>query len=295
MSIIVASKNSAITLLKNPQGGMIEDINPETNIDTNEYVCAIIDNKKLYGHIQKIENRNVTIKLDNPWMRRKYIIVNWTYLRKVNIDQKNKEEEAKKNLEILKENKVEKLKSIILKKNADYFFVDNKMLGDVKNLTQEEKAFFEKNDEIKIIINRIDDLTERLILEKSNMQKQKNICETAGSSKEKLELFEEIIENINIYKTSKTSKNIIKDNKKKLSSIRDVTRELLGMVLEAAGQEGIDSENIIKIIMDLQKEILKKNINILEVTPHRIMGMLSSFSRKKHAFLNEDNMWSIAI
>lgn len=295
MSITIAPKNSAINLLKNPQGGMIEDMNPEKNIDNDEYVCAIIDNKKLYGRIQKIENRNVTIKLDHPWMRRKYIIVNWTYLRKVNIDQKNKEEETKKNLEIIKENKVETLKSIILKNNANYFFIKDKTIGDVKNFTQEERAFFEKNDEIKIILNKIEDLTEKLIVEKTYIQKQKNICEATGSSKEKLELFEEIIESINIYKTSKTSKNIIKDNKKKLSNIRDVTRELLTMVLESAGQEGIDSENIIKIIMDLQKEIFTRNLNILEVTPHRIMGMLSSFSRKKHAFLNEDNMWSIAV
>jgi len=295
MSIVVESKESARSLLKVHQGGMIEDINPEKNIDTNEYVCAIIDNKKLYGHIQKIENRNVTIKLDRPWMRRKYIIVNWTFLRKVNIDQKNKEEETKKKIELLKENKIEKLKSIILEKNSNYFVFENNTVNELKNLTEEEKVFFEKFNEIKSIINKIDDLKDQLIIEKTNIQKQKKICETSGSSKEKLNVFEEIIENINIQKPSKTSKNIIKDNKKKLSNIRDVTRELLWMVLEAAGQDGVDSENIIKIIMELQKEVLKKNVNILEITPHRIMGMLSSFSRKKHAVLTEDNMWSIVI
>ena len=55
MPITIATNVGAMKLLKNPQGGMIEDINPEKNIDSNQYVCAIIDNKKLYGYIQKID------------------------------------------------------------------------------------------------------------------------------------------------------------------------------------------------------------------------------------------------
>ena len=56
MPLTLATNFSAIKLLKTPQGGMIEDINPENNIDSNQYVCAVIDNKKLYGYIQKIQN-----------------------------------------------------------------------------------------------------------------------------------------------------------------------------------------------------------------------------------------------
>ena len=291
MPITIATNVGAMKLLKNPQGGMIEDINPEKNIDSNQYVCAIIDNKKLYGYIQKIENRNVTIKLDSPWMRRKYITVNWTYLKKANIYEKNKEELTKITMELSKEQKIETIKNNVIQNNIEFFSSNNAHGVAKTDLSKDEEEFVEQNKKIQSILYNIDQLTDYLNIEKNKIIKIKELCEINGSSKETIYLFDQIIENILCAKTPKSLKNITKDNKKRLSNVRDITKNLLKMVLVESGQDGIDSDIIIKIILLLQSEFNNFGTTTLEITPHRIMGMLSSFSRKKQAFLSDENVW----
>lgn len=291
MSLTLATNVSAIKLLKTPQGGMIEDINPENNIDADQYVCAVIDNKNLYGYIQKIQNRNVTIKLDSPWMRRKYITVNWTYLRKASIYEKNKEELTKKNMELSKEQKIETIKNNIIQKNTEFFNI-NKTTGDVKaDLSRDEEDFFEQNKKIQFILCNIDKLIDSFNVEKNKIIKIKEQCEASGSSLETISALNQIIENVACSRTPKSLKNITKDNKRRLSTVRDTTKNLLRMVLVESGEQGIDSDSIIKIILLLQNEFNTFGKTALEITPHRIMGMLSSFSRKKQAFLSDENVW----
>ena len=169
MPITIATNVGAMKLLKNPQGGMIEDINPEKNIDSNQYVCAIIDNKKLYGYIQKIENRNVTIKLDSPWMRKKYITVNWTYLKKANIYEKNKEELTKITMELSKEQKIETIKNNVIQNNIEFFSSNNAHGVAKTDLSKDEEDFVEQNKKIQSILYNIDQLTDYLNIEKNKI------------------------------------------------------------------------------------------------------------------------------
>lgn len=69
------------------------------------------------------------------------------------------------------------------------------------------------------------------------------------------------------------------DRKRHLSSVRDTSRTLLTALLLAAGEEGVTSEEIVATLCTGV------------VTPHRIMGTLSAFSRAKQAVLQLNGRW----
>lgn len=71
----------------------------------------------------------------------------------------------------------------------------------------------------------------------------------------------------------------IADRKQHLSVVRDRSRALLTALLIAAGDEGATSEEIVATLC------------IGHVTPHRIMGTLSAFSRARQAILQPNGRW----
>lgn len=84
----------------------------------------------------------------------------------------------------------------------------------------------------------------------------------------------EVIRDIEVRATKKLA-----DRKRHLSSLRDRSRAVLGALLVAAGEEGATSEEIIATLC------------IGQITPHRIMGTLSAFSRARQAILQPNGRW----
>ena len=80
-----------------------------------------------------------------------------------------------------------------------------------------------------------------------------------------------------------------KEKKKNLASIRSATRFVLTNLLIAAGEEGLSSEDIVYTITKTFEENAESRPDL--ITSHRIMGMLSSLSRRKEAENIDGKKW----
>lgn len=69
------------------------------------------------------------------------------------------------------------------------------------------------------------------------------------------------------------------DHRRQLTLVREHARELLVSLLTHAADEGVSSEEVVAVLCDD------------EVTPHRIMGMLSALSRRGEARLGPNGKW----
>lgn len=139
-------------------------------------------------------------------------------------------------------------------------------------------------ENLESYINTIALMKKRLQDMAIDLNEQYRNCSIYGIDMSGLPRIQEIQEGQDFKLPGRGASNM--EQKRKLSIARERTRELLVALLTAAGDRGVTSEEVIATIGGMGDEK-----NALPITQHRIMGMLSSLSRRKEAEMVDMNRW----
>lgn len=234
-------------------------------------VYWIVDNEARYGIITDVQHKNVTVKLERRWNHRIKVTLNWRMVR-IATSQEHRLLSVREKID---QKKVDALKQAVMlatKKAPDYLThyndYDAKILIDNAHATSD--TLHEYIASVEVMKITIENLAQEL-----DSQIDKALA--YGIRIERLPDRPEI--------DNKSRRKRSDDTKKKLSHVREQTRDLLVSLLVAAGQEGATSEEVVATLCNLP------HTSELPITQHRVMGMLSAFSRRGEAELFPPNKW----
>jgi len=266
-----------------------EDSSPDISEIVGKNIVWIIDGKPHYGHVVSVENKNVRILLEKKWMRRSKWTVNWRELLLApNGSQNSVSREVER--ENQKNKKIEEIK-IHMEKLMQYSKSEEiSLIEEIKN-TESKELFSVFLQDLKTYNELLEELetTKAAVLDaQEKLNEVRTRCIKLGINENQIpEISKVSISHKSIEK--EYIKKISRDKKRILVNIRIKTRFLLGNLLLAVGKDGIESEKIIETIsFALSKNPEYSNNSI---TGHRIMGMLSAFSRRGEAESMARNKW----
>ncbi|NBV35868.1 MAG: hypothetical protein EBR94_01185 [Bacteroidetes bacterium] len=266
-----------------------EDTNPDSENLVGKRIVWISGNTNLFGRVVRVYNKHVLIALEKKWMKRIRWTVNWTHLYLVDEQDTEKIEKEKINRENEKNTRMKELHEH-MKKIVKFHEVSiystvkntNEQQSVAENLVKEYTLFKEYLEEFFL-------LKTSLISMHANMKKIYDKCIEMGIKKEHIPDIPSSAELLFDAKKNSFSKKENKEKKKNLASIRSATRFVLTNLLIAAGEEGLSSEDIISAITKTFEENTEAKPDA--ITSHRIMGMLSSLSRRKEAENIDGKKW----
>ena len=267
---------------------LFSDINPEFDnlLPLGTKIMFPFDEKLIFGTVLSVSGRNATVSLEEEVSGQNVITVNWSILRLADDKYRNLEEKERNIKDEETRKRTEKIKIFVqsLRKNMseenstdEVFFHDT---IPVSEFIEKQKILIDYVDQMNSIKNIIVDIYNELKLSKNDLIKQ-GILEQ--DLPELPNISEEILHLSRSYRKKQNDQI-----RKKLASVRSITRTLLVKALLHAGQEGLTSEQIVVSICD---EHEPSQSSPKDITPHRVMGMLSALSRNKQVFLNENNFW----
>lgn len=263
----------------------VSDASPDRKLSIGKRVKISLDGKLLFGTVTEVFHKNVSIKLEKKWMKRNSITMNWAEVR-IAGDHEKDSNEGKREIEIEKRKQnISRVKNAISSIDA---LLSNQHQSD--SLSPEVRDFNCMLEEFFDDLQRLNDLKKQLH-EKSKMllEIRKQYIETGIDSS----MFSEIpdVESKGFHSINYERTRQIRAKKRELQIIRDFTRKILVGVLLASGENGMESRDIIQTIAEMKLDSSSDNEMLTKITPHRIMGMLSSLSRKKESELIEHNRW----
>lgn len=266
---------------------LFSDINPSYHnlVEIGTKVMFPFDGKMEFGEVAWVSGRHVTVMLENPIMDEQTITINWNRLKIADEKFRPKESEEQKEAE---ENYL-RIKSIVgdIKSEIKNNFSDEYSKQDINTLFEQFLDKYERFNDQLIHINQLKISINSL---EKELHEIKSALVKNGINENSLP---EIISSVPLseqsIKLSRRKHNA--DIKQKLDQIRLFTRKLLLETISSCGAKGISSEKIIEIICD--QHIESEGI-LQQITPHRVMGMLSALSRGKIVFLNDNNYWVIS-
>lgn len=266
-----------------------EDRSPDAEEIIGKNIVWIIDGKPHYGHVISVENKNVRILLEKKWMRRSKWTVNW---REILLAPNGSESNLSKNLERenQKNKKIEQIK-IHMEKLMKYSKSEEINVNEELKNSENGELFSYFLEEMRIYNELLEELETTRATVVETQEKLMNIrkrCIDSGISQDQMPE----ISKVSITQKSREkeyTKKISRDKKRILVNIRIKTRFLLANLLLAVGKEGIESEKIIETISFALSKNPEYSSN--SITGHRIMGMLSAFSRRGEAESLAKNKW----
>ena len=266
-----------------------EDMNPDSENLVGKRVVWVSGNTNLFGRVLRVYNKHVLISLEKKWMKRIRWTVNWTHLylapeedmERIQREKTNRENEKNIKMEELHEHmkKIIKFHEISISKNP---VTTNEQQNVAETLLREHLLFKEYMEEFYVL--RIS-----LISMYSEIKILYDKCLEMGINKENIPDIPSLGNFLSDTKKNISSKKESKEKKKNLASIRSATRFVLTNLLIAAGEEGLSSEDIVYTITKTFEENAESRPDL--ITSHRIMGMLSSLSRRKEAENIDGKKW----
>ena len=266
-----------------------EDRSPDAEEIIGKNIVWIIDGKPHYGHVISVENKNVRILLEKKWMRRSKWTVNW---REILLAPNGSESNLSKNLERenQKNKKIEEIK-IHMEKLMKYSKSEEINVNEELKNSENGELFSYFLEEMRIYNELLEELetTRATVIEtQEKLMDIRKRCIDSGISQNQMPE----ISKVSITQKSREkeyTKKISRDKKRILVNIRIKTRFLLANLLLAVGKDGIESEKIIETISFALSKNPEYSSN--SITGHRIMGMLSAFSRRGEAESLAKNKW----
>lgn len=267
---------------------LFSDINPEFDnlLPSGTKIMFPFDGKLIFGTVLSVLGRNATVSLEEEISGQNIITVNWSTLRLADNKYRNLEEKERNIKDEETRKRTEKIKIFVksLRENisatisTDEVFIHDTI--PVSEFIEKQKILIDYVDQMNSIKNIIVDIYNELKVSKNDLIKQ-------GVLEQDLPEIPNISEEI-LHLSRSYRKKQNDQIRKKLASVRSITRTLLVKALLHAGQEGLTSEQIVLSICD---ENESSQSSPKDITPHRVMGMLSALSRNKQVFLNENNFW----
>ena len=161
--------------------------------------------------------------------------------------------------------------------------------GDPDSVVAKNKVLTEISI-LESLLRDFRELSERLSKQKELVLALHEECVKAGVHVEGIS--QESLQEDFVHSDSKSAqKRRSKERRVTLKSVREQTRTLLTQVLKASGKDGIDSTDIIKTMLDFEKEFPSPNSQEMGITSYRIMGMLSALSRNNEAEMVGVSRW----
>lgn len=267
---------------------LFSDINPESAdlLPNGTEVMFPFDDRVVFGTVVSVSGRRATIFLDEMVAGQNILTVNWAILRLADERYRNREEKEKKFKDSLAQKRTEEIRLFVqkikqeLKNEETHFDVSLQETIPVSDFIEKQKMLIDYVEQMNLIKNIVVDIYNELKSSKNELIKQ-GVPE--NDLPELPNISEDIIHLSRFYRKKQNDQI-----RKKLASVRSITRTLLVKTLLHAGEEGLSSEQIIRAICDDPNE---KDDAPRDVTPHRVMGMLSALSRNRQVLLNDNNFW----
>lgn len=247
-----------------------QDTIPDPSI-VGSRVYWVVDNEARYGVIAEVNHKNVVVKLEKRWNHRVKVILNWRMVRMAASQEQNLPPQKGK----IDPVRIEALKVAVLAATrrspehlTHYNDIDARQLIETAHATSETlKEYINSIEVMRITIQNL----------AQELEDQIDKALTYGIDPNRLPSRPEIDGR------SRRKKN--DDIKRKLSHVREHTRDLLVSLLLAADEDGATSEEVVATLCSLPHP------SELPITQHRVMGMLSAFSRRGEAQLIPPNKW----
>ena len=269
------------------KSSLMEDASPDTSMSIGLRVYVQLGGKVLFGKIQSIRYKNVTIFLDEKFMRRHVVTVNWKEVR-IETEESRKMFMTKDK----SERRADRLNSI---NKAKQYLVSIEKAQPVESIDHEsrEKARNLLLAEIQKLSNALKEfsnLSDFITQQRALLNDIKSNCVRMGVEDVDLPDFA-TNEDFLLLNAKMIQKKNNKNKKMQLKKIREQTRTLLAHILKASGSEGMDSRDIIQAMIEYRRESSPQPEPGLDITSHRIMGMLSALSRSQEAEMIGSNRW----
>lgn len=259
-------------------GAFREDQTPSPDC-VGKRVYWVAESERHYGTITEIRGKHVTLRLEKRWNHRIKLTMNWMYLR-IAADQNIPQPAARASADA---GRIDALRKSVVEATrksphhiAHYNEIDAHQMAVTCMATHQTLQEYLKNYELMRIT--IHDLAKEL-------NQQYDQCISYGVDPSRLPPKVETLREYEIRPQGRRHKNI--EQKRKLSAVRTQTRKLLVALLIAAGEQGVTSEEVVAALCGIGTD----DSNELPVTQHRVMGMLSAFSRRQEAEMIGSNRW----
>jgi len=267
---------------------LFEDRNPDPEKLIGKRIAWFPNGKQLFGHVLRVYNKHVLISLEKKWMKRTRWTVNWTNLYfapNVDADVQQKEEQSRKENELLRikgiQDHMEKIAKFYKEHETQKYPYENSQSKYAQKYIEERNNYQNCLEELNILKNTLLQIHNALTVLHEE-------CIKKGIEPENIPELPVISDGV-FFEKKTVEKKKLKEKKKELMSIRSTTRFMLINILIASGEEGLNSEDIIKTIIHTAKNTNQKEYEI--ITSHRIMGMLSALSRRKEAESIDGKKW----
>lgn len=233
-------------------------------------VYWVVDNEARYGVITDVQHKHVVVKLERRWNHKIKVALHWQMVH-IASDQQPKVLPVKGQTDPAR---IERLRhsvmEVALKAPAHlthYNELDAAQLIETAHSTSKTiRDYVESIEVMRITVGRLAE----------DLDKQIDNAVAYGVDVGRLPSRPSI--------ESKSRRRKNDDEKRKLLHIRNHTRNLLIALLLAAEPDGATSEEVVATLCGLPSAGLP-------VTQHRVMGMLSAFSRRGEARLLPPNKW----
>lgn len=234
-------------------------------------VYWVVDGEARYGTILEVQHKNISIKLERRWNHRAKILLNWLMVR-------------------VASNQEPKISPPKVKINPERIELLRKAVFEATNKIPAHLTHYNESDAHRLVVAahatsqtlqeymasiEVMRITVQNLANELDQQIDEALAYGIGLSR--------LPERSDIEGRSKRKKN--DDAKRKLSHVREHTRDLLVSLLVAAEPEGATSEEVVAVLCALPHN------GELPITQHRVMGMLSAFSRRGEAHMIPPNKW----
>lgn len=248
--------------LPSVQYGPFDDV-PDPVI-IGQRVAFPSDHQWIYGRVLAVNGRRVTLALEKRWGSRHQITMHWEQLRIA--DDQNSPPPAPSRPPFSPE-RVEYLRSklaALLPSHHDS--------ADKASLHSTAVALHEQ---LQDHLEALSAMRSRIHSLAASFAEARDLALASGVSHVPPAV--ETIRDVDVRFAKRPERN------RHLAVVRSQTRTVLDALLVAAGTEGVSSEEVVAVLCTGA------------VSPHRIMGMLSAFSRKQYAVLQPNGKWRLSV
>lgn len=269
------------------KSALMEDASPDTSMSIGLRVYVQLGGKVLFGKIQSIRYKNVTIFLDEKFMRRHVVTVNWKEVRIETAESRKMFMPKDKN-----EQRANRLISI--NRAKEYLVSIEKSQHpesrDHESRVQARNSLAMEIQALSNALKEFSNLSEFITQQRARVLDIQSSCVQMGI--DDIDLPDYATNEDFLFPNAKMmQKKTNKSKKVQLKKIREQTRTLLSHILKASGPEGMDSRDIIQAMIEYRRESNPQPEIGLDITSHRIMGMLSALSRSQEAEMIGSNRW----
>lgn len=230
-----------------------------------------VDDEARYGTIVSVQHKNIVVRLEKRWNHRATITLTWRAVR-LALSQSPQIQAPRTSLDPERINTLRDQVTAIAIKKPTHLTHYNEL--DAQHLIQAAHATDSILKEYASSIEMMKSAIHRV-----SAELEQRIDEAIGYGIDPAYLPDRPIWD----NKSKRKKN--DDVKRRLTHVREQTRSLLVALLVAAGSDGVTSEEVVAVLCNLPRT------GDLPITQHRVMGMLSAFSRRAEAHLLPSGKW----